>query len=92
MWHTDALSGPAAPARRDDGRTADPTTEFVHDLNNFLLAMRGHTTTALIALDGGDAALGETDAAAELRSLLEVVDQATAASRAFRRTLTMSAP
>ncbi|MGZ4337361.1 MAG: hypothetical protein ACXVRA_08605 [Gaiellaceae bacterium] len=39
-----------------------------------------------MALDGGDAA-DAGDAAAELRSLLEVVDGATAASRTLRRPL-----
>lgn len=77
MWHVDACAAPVP---------ADPVADFVHDLNNRLLEIRCHTTLALIALDGGDAA-GAGDAAAELRSLLEVVDAASAASRTLRRTL-----
>ena len=75
MWHVDAFAAPPA----------DSVADFVHDLNNRLLEIRGHTTLALMALDGDAADAG--DAAAELRSLLEVVDAVTAASRTLRRTL-----
>lgn len=77
MWHVDAAAAPVP---------ADPAGGFVHDLNNSLLAIRGYTTLALTALDGSDAA-DAGNAAVELRSLLEVVDETTAAARTFRRTL-----
>jgi ABC-type amino acid transport substrate-binding protein len=64
----------------------DPTVDFVHDLNNRLLAIRAYTTLALTALEDGDADAAAT-AAPELRALLEVVDETTLASRTFRGTL-----
>ena len=81
MWQVDAYGAPVPE---------DPVADFVHDLNNRLLEIRGHTTLALMALDGGDAA-DAGEAAVELRGLLDVLDAATAASRTLCRTLATSA-
>lgn len=80
-----------AAARNDDAASSDAIADFIHDLNNRLLAIRGHAMLALIALDEDDAAIDD-DAAAELHSLLGVVDEATASSRSFRRALITPTP
>jgi len=80
----------AAADHNGNEGSGDPIADFVHDLNNRLLAIRGHATLALIALDETHALVDE--AAAELHGLVAIVDEATAASRSLRRALTTPAP
>jgi hypothetical protein len=94
MWNVDSCmvgsSAEGAPKVFSRAVPTNPVSDFVHDLNNQLLVIRGHTALALTALDDGDVSI-EGNAAAELRSLLEVVDEVSTASRALRRTLTAPA-
>lgn len=87
MWHADSCAGLSLDERASGAfsmpAAADPVVDFVHDLNNRLFVIRGQATLALMALGDDDG-----DTAAELRSLLEAVDETTAASRDFRRSLT----